>query len=365
MWSRGSIITLPDGKAHKPLRHQHRMKGVRDLALIELQHLTKTFRGKTQTVEALRDINLSINQGEIYGIIGMSGAGKSTLVRCINFLERPTGGRVVIDGRDLSVLPSRELRQVRQQVSMIFQHFNLLQQRDVRGNIAFAMEIAGLRRADIDKRIDELLEIVGLVERQHNYPSQLSGGQQQRVAIARALATNPKIILCDEATSALDPQTTASILNLLREINRKMGITIVIITHEMSVVESICTHVAIIDDGRLAECGTVESVFSQPQTDAARKLIFRGAGKAESLMGKRMVRIVFDGETFNEPIIAQLVMQCHVAVNIFYADTRDVGGKVFGQMILQLPEDRLQQDKVLYFLKNRNLKLEEVDGHAL
>ena len=345
-------------------KHRMRGKGVLVLALIELKHLTKTFRGKTQMVEALRDINLAINQGEIYGIIGMSGAGKSTLVRCINFLERPTEGHVVIDGKDLSALSPKELRQLRQQVSMIFQHFNLLAQRDVRGNIAFAMEIAGMKRAQIDRRIDELLDIVGLKERQHNYPSQLSGGQKQRVAIARALATNPKIILCDEATSALDPQTTASILNLLREINRKMGITIVIITHEMSVVESICTHVAIIDEGTLAECGTVEAVFSQPRTEAAKKLIFRGTGAGSVLMGRRMVRIVFDGETFNEPIIAELVMQCHVPVNIFYADTRDVGGKVFGQMILQLPEDRLQQEKVLYYLQNRNLHLEEVDANA-
>ncbi|MFR2496428.1 MAG: methionine ABC transporter ATP-binding protein, partial [Christensenellales bacterium] len=267
------------------------------MALIELNHLTKTFKGKTQTVDALKDINLQIEQGDIFGIIGMSGAGKATLVRCINFLEQPTSGSVVIDGKDLASLTPKELRQLRQQVSMIFQHFNLLSQRDVRGNIAFAMEIAGMKRPQIEKRIDELLEIVGLTDRQHNYPSQLSGGQQQRVAIARALATNPKIILCDEATSALDPTTTTSILNLLREINRKMGITIVIITHEMSVVESTCTHVAIIDDGRLAECGTVESVFSQPKSAAAKKLIFRTTGADSGAMGERMIRIVFEGSS--------------------------------------------------------------------
>ncbi len=290
------------------------------MALIELRHLTKTFRGKTQTVDALKDINLEINQGDIYGIIGMSGAGKSTLVRCINFLEKPTSGSVVIDGKDLASLPPKALRQLRQEVSMIFQHFNLLQQRDVRGNIAFAMEIAGMKKEAIDKRVDEMLEIVGLTDRQHNYPSQLSGGQQQRVAIARALSTNPKIILCDEATSALDPQTTTSILNLLRDINKKLGITIVIITHEMSVVESVCTHVAIIDNGDLVENGTVEQVFSQPN------------------------------------------MECHIAVNIMYADTRDVNGKAFGQMILQLPEDRLQQDKAIYYLQSKNLRVEEVNG---
>ena len=347
---------------HKDVANPHtRVEGSASiLALIELNHLTKTFKGKTQTVEALKDINLQIEQGDIFGIIGMSGAGKSTLVRCINFLERPTSGSVVIDGKDLASLTPKELRQLRQQVSMIFQHFNLLSQRDVRGNIAFAMEIAGMKRPQIEKRIDELLEIVGLTDRQHNYPSQLSGGQQQRVAIARALATNPKIILCDEATSALDPTTTTSILNLLREINRKMGITIVIITHEMSVVESTCTHVAIIDDGRLAECGTVESVFSQPKSAAAKKLIFRTTGADSGAMGERMIRIVFEGSSADEPTISDLAMQCHVAVNIRYADTREVSGKLFGQMILQLPEDHLQQEKAIYFLQNKGLRVEEV-----
>ena len=347
---------------HKDVANPHtRVEGSASiLALIELNHLTKTFKGKTQTVDALKDINLQIEQGDIFGIIGMSGAGKSTLVRCINFLEQPTSGSVVIDGKDLASLTPKELRQLRQQVSMIFQHFNLLSQRDVRGNIAFAMEIAGMKRPQIEKRIDELLEIVGLTDRQHNYPSQLSGGQQQRVAIARALATNPKIILCDEATSALDPTTTTSILNLLREINRKMGITIVIITHEMSVVESTCTHVAIIDDGRLAECGTVESVFSQPKSAAAKKLIFRTTGADSGAMGERMIRIVFEGSSADEPTISDLAMQCHVAVNIRYADTREVSGKLFGQMILQLPEDHLQQDKAIYFLQNKGLRVEEV-----
>ena len=351
---------------HKDVATPHtRVEGSASiLALIELNHLTKTFKGKTQTVDALKDINLQIEQGDIFGIIGMSGAGKSTLVRCINFLEQPTSGSVVIDGKDLASLTPKELRQLRQQVSMIFQHFNLLSQRDVRGNIAFAMEIAGMKRPQIEKRIDELLEIVGLTDRQHNYPSQLSGGQQQRVAIARALATNPKIILCDEATSALDPTTTTSILNLLREINRKMGITIVIITHEMSVVESTCTHVAIIDDGRLAECGTVESVFSQPKSAAAKKLIFRTTGADSGAMGERMIRIVFEGSSADEPTISDLAMQCHVAVNIRYADTREVSGKLFGQMILQLPEDHLQQEKAIYFLQNKGLRVEEVNDRV-
>ena len=356
---RAPVITC---KAYQKRTGFGRRKERRILALIELRHLTKTFRGKTQTVDALKDINLQINQGDIYGIIGMSGAGKSTLVRCINFLEKPTSGNVVIDGKDLASLSPKALRQLRQEVSMIFQHFNLLQQRDVRGNIAFAMEIAGMKKEAIDKRVDEMLEIVGLTDRQHNYPSQLSGGQQQRVAIARALSTNPKIILCDEATSALDPTTTTSILNLLRDINKKLGITIVIITHEMSVVESVCTHVAIIDNGDLVENGTVEQVFSQPKSAAAKKLIFRKSGADAGVMGDRMIRIVFEGNASSEPIIASLIMECHIAVNIMYADTRDVNGKAFGQMILQLPEDRLQQDKAIYYLQSKNLRVEEVNG---
>ena len=335
------------------------------MALIELKHLTKTFHTKTQSVNALSDINLSIEAGDIYGIIGMSGAGKSTLVRCINFLERPTSGQVIIDGKDLATLPDRELRKLRQSVSMIFQHFNLLQQRNVRGNIAFAMEIAGAKRADIDKRVDELLKIVGLTERQNNYPSQLSGGQQQRVAIARALATNPKIILCDEATSALDPTTTTSILNLLREINRTMGITVVIITHEMKVVESICSHVAIIDNGELAEHGSVEQIFSKPKSPAAKKLIFRKEGADAPKLGERMIRVVFDGKSSYEPVIANLIIECGVAVNIMYADTRDVGGKAFGQMVLQLPEDVLQQEKVIYYLESRGMTVEEAEKGAM
>ena len=362
MRSRWGIIRPVTRKDAKTAR---RKEWPSHLALIELKHLSKTFKGKTMTVDALRDINLEIEQGDIYGIIGMSGAGKSTLVRCINFLERPTGGSVVIDGKDLAKLSDKELRSLRQQVSMIFQHFNLLQQRDVRGNIAFAMEIAGMKKEAIDKRIDELLEIDGLTDRQHNYPSQLSGGQQQRVAIARALATNPKIILCDEATSALDPTTTTSILNLLREINRTMGITVVIITHEMSVVESICSHVAIIDNGELAENGTVEDIFSQPKSRAAQKLIFRKAGADGANLGDRLIRIVFEGNASSEPVIASLVLECHVSVNIMYADTRDVNGKAFGQMILQLPDDRLQQETIIYYLQSKGMRVEEVtgDGH--
>ena len=332
--------------------------------MIELKHLGKIYSSASGSVEALKDVNLTIADGEIFGIIGLSGAGKSTLVRCINLLERPTSGEVLVDGQNIMTLSQKELLQVRRQIGMIFQGFNLLEQRTVLRNICFPLEISGTPKAEAKKRAEELLRVVGLSDKAASYPSQLSGGQKQRVAIARALATKPRYLLCDEATSALDPTTTTSILNLLREINRRMGITIVIITHEMSVVESTCTHVAIIDDGQLAECGTVESVFSQPKSAAAKKLIFRTAGADSGAMGERMIRIVFEGSSADEPTISDLAMQCHVAVNIRYADTREVSGKLFGQMILQLPEDHLQQEKAIYFLQNKGLRVEEVNGHV-
>ena len=334
------------------------------LALIELNHLTKTFKGKTQTVDALKDINLHIEQGDIFGIIGMSGAGKSTLVRCINFLEQPTSGSVVIDGKDLASLSPKALRQLRQQVSMIFQHFNLLSQRDVRGNIAFAMEIAGMKRPQIEKRIDELLEIVGLTDRQHNYPSQLSGGQQQRVAIARALATNPKIILCDEATSALDPTTTRSILALLKEINRTLGITIIVITHEMAVIEEICQRVAIIDSSRIAEVGAVDDVFTRPQSAMAKQLIYPDGKRRALATGKRYCRIVFDGNSSFEPVVSNMVLECKAPVNIMFADTKNIDGKAYGQMILQLPEDERAAKRALAYLETQNVHTEEGDANA-
>ena len=242
--------------------------------MIEIRNLSKSFSTADGVVDALRDVSLTIRDGDIYGIIGMSGAGKSTLVRCINMLERPTEGSVVINDRDIGQLTPAELREVRRSVSMIFQGFNLLMQRTCLKNICFPMELAGVKKADAVKRAKELLEIVGLPNKANAYPAQLSGGQKQRIAIARALASNPKVLLCDEATSALDPQTTHSILELIREINEKTGITVVIITHQMSVVEEICNRVAILDDGRVAEEGEVSDVFSRPKSSAARKLVF-------------------------------------------------------------------------------------------
>ncbi|MDO4464348.1 MAG: ATP-binding cassette domain-containing protein [Bacillota bacterium] len=333
--------------------------------MIQIKDVTKTFVGKDNTVEALKGINLDIHKGEIYGIIGMSGAGKSTLVRCLNFLERPTSGTVLIEGKDLSTLKDSELRKVRTQISMIFQHFNLLMQRTVLDNICFPMEITNTPRKDAVKRARELLEIVGLTQKELAYPAQLSGGQKQRVAIARALATNPKILLCDEATSALDPTTTKAILALLKEINEKYGITIVIITHEMTVVQEICSHVAIIDEGSLAETGTVEEVFSRPKSKAAKKLVFRGEGKPyEEMRGKRCIRIVFSSNSSYEPVIANMVLACNTPVNILLADTQDIGGVAHGQMILQLPEEEAVAEKMIQYLKNRKLEVEELDNYV-
>ena len=335
-------------------------------AMIQIKDVTKTFVGKDNQVEALKGINLSIQKGEIYGIIGMSGAGKSTLVRCLNFLERPTSGTVLIEGKDLATLKDSELRGMRTQIAMIFQHFNLLMQRTVLDNICFPLEITKVPRAKAVERAKELLEIVGLSEKMLAYPAQLSGGQKQRVAIARALATNPKILLCDEATSALDPTTTKAILALLKEINEKYGITIVIITHEMAVVQEVCTHVAIIDEGNLAEHGTVEEVFSRPKSKAARKLVFQGEGTAtyEEMKGKRCIRIVFSSNSSYEPVIANMILTCKAPVNILLADTRDIGGVAHGQMILQLPEEEAAAEKMIQYLKNRKLEVEELTNYV-
>ncbi len=319
---------------------------------IQIKELQKEFKSQNDTVTALSGINLNINKGDIFGIIGMSGAGKSTLVRCINFLERPTKGTIIIGDNDLSLLNDRELRHVRQNIGMIFQQFNLLMQRNVEDNICFPLEIAGLSKKEGRKRAAELLEIVGLSDKKKAYPSQLSGGQKQRVAIARALATNPKILLCDEATSALDPTTTRSILALLKDINKKFGITIIIITHEMSVVEEICSNVAIIDNGVLVEAGKVEDVFRNPKTESAKKLFYNNRNIVRKMKGKRIIRIVFDGSSSNEPVIANLVLEFKAHVNILFADLKEINENSFGQMVLQLPEDKDLSDKIIYYLRD-------------
>ena len=333
--------------------------------MIKLEHVTKTFSGPSE-VHAVRDVSLDIQAGEIFGIIGYSGAGKSTLVRCINLLERPTSGTVTVDGVELTALPERELRRERQKISMIFQQFNLLMQRSCLDNVCFPLEIKGVRRKDAQGRAMELLELVELADKAGAYPAQLSGGQKQRVAIARALASDPKVLLCDEATSALDPQSTRAILRLIQKINRETGITVVIITHEMSVVEEICQRVAILDSGSMVETGTVEDIFSNPQTDAGRRLVYPDGVAPEQLTDFRVVRLAFNGGSSYLPLVASLAIDCGVKANILGADTRNIDGKAFGTMLLGLPQDPAEAAKALAYLKSqKDVSVEEVrDYHG-
>ena len=332
--------------------------------MIKIENVSKTFRGKENSVEALKGISLEIGAGDIYCIIGMSGAGKSTLVRCLNFLERPTEGTVYVEGKDLSAMSERQLRGMRSRVAMIFQHFNLLMQRTVLDNVCFPLEIAGVSKKEAREKARKYLEIVELSDKEKAYPAQLSGGQKQRVAIARALAMDPKILLCDEATSALDPTTTRSILALLKEINREYGITIVIITHSMEVVQEICTRVAIIDAGVLAESGTVEEVFASPKSKAAKRLVFQGERKVALMKSRRCIRIVFTENSSFEPGIANMDLECRASVNILLADTKDIGGIARGQMVLQLPEEEQTAEKMIAYLKERNLAVEELTDYV-
>ena len=307
--------------------------------MIELQHLTKTYKTRTGEVHAIENINLTIEDGDIFGIIGLSGAGKSTLIRCINFLEVPTGGKVLLDGVDLGALTYKELLKTRRSMSMIFQGFNLLSQRTVLKNVTYPLEIAKVPREEAITRARELLAIVGLSDKEKAYPSQLSGGQKQRVAIARALASNPRVLLCDEATSALDPTTTQSILDLLKHINKTLGVTIIVITHEMKVIDSICDKVAVLDKSHIVECGRVRDVFTAPQSDIARELILPMARTMPDAIEGTKLRLVFDGEDARQPFIAGLIMECGIPVNILFADTRESDGGVYGQMLIQLPDN--------------------------
>ena len=336
---------------------------------IEVKHLTKTFEQKGLHVEALKDINLTIEAGDIYGIIGMSGAGKSTLVRCMNFLEVPSEGKVLIDGKSLSEFSPKELRKEREKIGMIFQHFNLLMQKNVLENVCFPLYIQGKKKAEARAKALELLEIVGLADRAKAYPAQLSGGQKQRVAIARALASDPQILLCDEATSALDPQTTSSILELLQDINQKFGITIVIITHQMSVVREICTHVAIMKDGEVKEQGLVEEIFSHPKSQVAKELISKDSGNdveskkltQSEIQDGEIVRIVFSENSAFEPVIANLILTFHEPVNILKANTKNVGGVAKGEMILQFMSDSTNVPEMKKFLTERGLEIGEAN----
>lgn len=339
------------------------------MSSILIQDVSKTFETKDGSVQALNHVSLSIETGDIYGIIGMSGAGKSTLVRCMNFLEVPSEGKVLIDGKSLSEFSPKELRKEREKIGMIFQHFNLLMQKNVLENVCFPLYIQGKKKAEARAKALELLEIVGLADRAKAYPAQLSGGQKQRVAIARALASDPQILLCDEATSALDPQTTSSILELLQDINQKFGITIVIITHQMSVVREICTHVAIMKDGEVKEQGLVEEIFSHPKSQVAKELISKDSGNdveskkltQSEIQDGEIVRIVFSENSAFEPVIANLILTVHEPVNILKANTKNVGGVAKGEMILQFMSDSTNVPEMKKFLTERGLEIGEAN----
>lgn len=327
--------------------------------LIRIEGMTKTFGAGDAAITALSEIDLSIQKGEIFGIIGLSGAGKSTLVRCINLLEKPSIGTITVAGRELTSLSERELRTARKSIGMIFQGFNLLMQRTVLENVCFPLELQKMPKKQMQERGMELLNIVGLADRANAYPAQLSGGQKQRVAIARAVANHPQVLLCDEATSALDPNTTRAILELIKEINQTMGVTVVVITHEMKVIEQICHRVAVIDKSHIVEMGLVSDVFTSPKSDIARQLILPrhedGAadGVIPQLQGTKVIRVVFNGGTAYEPLIASLAMDCGVKVNILGADTRNIEGKAFGSMLLGLPHDPIQAARAMNYIRSR------------
>ena len=320
--------------------------------IIEIKHLSKIFGTGENQVAALQDVSLAVKPGEIFGIIGLSGAGKSTLVRCINLLEHPNEGAVLFHGEDLTNLKEKQLRMQRRKISMIFQSFNLLDQRNCLDNICFPLELAGVSKKDARKRAMELLETVGLPDKAYAYPVQLSGGQKQRIAIARALASDPEVLLCDEATSALDPKTTDQILQLLQKINRERGITVIIITHQMSVIEQICHQVAILDSGRVAEIGAVEEVFRNPKSKAGRRLVSPNSALPETSWEFPVARVAFNGTMTDEPVIATLAMKKQIPVSILGADTRNVDGKSFGTMLISLPEDIKQRREVLDYLNS-------------
>ena len=332
--------------------------------MIEIKNLSKTFKTADGSLDALKNVSLTINDGDIYGVIGMSGAGKSTLVRCINMLERPTEGQILIDGVDMGSLSSKQLRDARRNITMIFQGFNLLMQRNCLKNICFPLELEGMKKEDAKKRALELLEIVGLPDKAKAYPAQLSGGQQQRIAIARALATKPKVLLCDEATSALDPNTTHSILNLIRDINKKLGITVIIITHQMSVVEETCNRVAILDNGTVVEQGEVSTVFAHPQSAAAKRLVFPDASDEifAPASDEHRIRVVFNGAfATNTPLITKMAMDEGIAANILAASTRCIGDKVYGNMLLGIPGGDNELERASKYLQSMpDILVEEV-----
>ena len=340
--------------------------------MIELKNISKTYKTEGGNVDALKNISITIEDGEIFGIIGMSGAGKSTLVRTINMLEKPTSGQVLIDGDDISSLSEKKLRKIRQSVTMIFQGFNLLLQRNCLKNVCFPLELQGIKKAEAEKKALELLELVGLKDKALSYPSQLSGGQQQRVAIARALATNPKVLLCDEATSALDPKTTYAILDLIRDINKKLGITVIVITHQMNVVENICSKVAILDGGEVAESGKVQDIFSCPKSNAAKHLVYPESesltevhSKDEKRNQKKFLRLVFNGhEAAVRPIVAELAVKTGIMANIVFASTKRIDGNGSGSMILELASQEEAENAIKFIETIPDVLAQEITDYV-
>ena len=326
---------------------------------IEIRGLSKVYPIPGGEVHALTNINLTIEKGDIYGIIGMSGAGKSTLIRCLNRLDTPTDGQILIDGENIHAMNKKQLRATRRRMAMIFQQFNLLMQKSVARNVRYPLEIAGVPKKQANERVMELLKIVGLEDKANAFPAQLSGGQKQRVAIARALASDPEMLLCDEATSALDPMTTQSILALLQKINQELGITVVLITHEMAVIRQICNKVAILDGGLLAEEGSVDDVFMHTKSAAGRRL-FGILPEQEEIPAQPAIRIVFDGESAEQPVISKLVKEIGLDVNILSADIRQLNQKVYGQMMIARPDDPFELQQVIEYLRGMGMTVEEV-----
>ncbi len=332
-------------------------------AVLKLVNVCKTFYSDGKEFDAVKNVSLEIQKGEIFGIIGLSGAGKSTLIRCMNRLETPTSGDILIDGESVLTMKGRQLRQLRKKVTMIFQQFNLLMQSTVAKNVRYPLELAHVPRAKADARVKELLEIVGLADKADAYPAQLSGGQKQRVAIARARASDPEVLLCDEATSALEPMTTQSILSLLQDINRRLGITIVIITHEMAVIRQICTHVAILDGGQVAEEGSVDDVFTHTRSEAGRRLfgfVSDYSAPPEIDAPVDMLRIVFDGMKINEPVISEFSQKTGIAMNILHADINLLNGKRYGQMTIERPKKDADAQLLIDTLTKEGIKVQEV-----
>ena len=341
--------------------------------MIELEQISKTFADAGREVHAVNNVSLTIRNGDVFGIIGFSGAGKSTLVRCINLLERPTEGSVRIDGKELTRMPAKELRQARRKIGMIFQHFNLMPSRTIFGNVAYPLKGSGLRKDQIAEKVRKLLDLVGIADKEKAYPSQLSGGQKQRAAIARALANDPDILLCDEATSALDPQTTKAILKLLERLNRELGITLLVITHEMAVVKEICNRVAVMDHGRVVEEGEVFSVFASPKEELTRSFIKTTSNlqKIEELIaakspvvalkpGERIVRLSYVERNASEPLISTMTKKYGVILNIIFADIEIVQNAPIGGTVGILSGPRDKMDEALEDLRSKNVGVEVI-----